>query len=305
MRKTRIATTALAIALGWPVAGSAASGAQVTVLTGQISGDYGTGSDTDRQSATVRLTFGDETRLRLDFDVLRVSGAAGLATTPLGPVATRGRQGPQGPGGSGGSGAGGSGQGPADGGGEPAPVTDPVPAPSTDAEWATGPGDLRLTASRRLVGGGAKLFRLDAEIGAKVPTADETDRLGTGEWDYRLGVAAQYRFWSATAFAGLGWNALGDPEWVELEDVLDVYAGLESEPIAEKVIVSGWLEANEEVIAGTGTRSALGFGVRSTGKLRWRVQLSAGLGGSAEDFSASFGVSFGVSTPDIGSRRVG
>ena len=299
MRKMTISAAVLTTLIGLPAPSWAEPIGQVTVLTGQVSGDYGTGSETDRQSATVRLTFGDQTRLRLDFDMLRVSSELGLAPTPLGPIPTHGR-GPQGSGG-----PGSSGQGPTSGPGGPTPLPEPTtPAPTAD-EWTTGPGDLRMTLSRRLVGGGAKLFRLDAEIGAKIPTADETDRLGTGEWDYRLGVAAQYRFWSVTAFGGLGWNALGDPEWVELEDALDLYAGLESEPLAERVIVSGWLEANEEVALGTGSRSALGFGVRSTGKIRWRAQLTTGLGGSAEDFSALIGVSFGLSTPDIGSRRVG
>jgi hypothetical protein len=162
-----------------------------------------------------------------------------------------------------------------------------------------------MTLSRQLAGGGAKLFRLDAELGAKLPTAEEQERLGTGEWDYRLGVAGQYRFWSMTAFGGLGWNSLGDPEWIELADVFDVYLGLESEPIAERVVVSGWLEGNEEVVAGTGSGSALGLGIRGTGKTAWRVQVSAGLSGSAEEFSILVGTSFGVSAPTIGSRRVG
>lgn len=301
MQKVSIASAALVVALGWPVTGLAAASGQITVLTSQASGDYGTDSDTDRQSATVRLAYGDKTRFRLDIGMVRLNSTVGVAQTPFGLVPTQSRQGPQGSTGeSGGPGPSGS----SPGATEPLPPPDEsTPTPVTD--WVTGPGDLRLTLSRRLVGGGAKLFRLDAEIGAKLPTADEQDRLGTGEWDYRLGAASQYRFWSVTAFGGLGWNSLGDPDWAELQDVLDVYAGLESQPLAEKIIVSGWLEANEEVVAGTGSRSALGLAVRSTGKIRWRAQVSAGLGGSAEDFSAQLGVSFGVSTPTIGSRKVG
>ncbi len=295
-----IASAALVIMWGWPPAGSATPVGQITVLAGQASGDYGTDSDTERQSATVRLVYGDKTRLRLDLGMVRANSDVGVTQTPFGLVPTQTRKGPQGS-----TGAGGNGQGSSPGATAPTLPAGPSSPPSAVTDWATGPGDLRLTLSQRLLGDGASLFRLDAEIGAKLPTADEQDGLGTGEWDYRLGAAAQYRFWSVTAFGGLGWNALGDPDWVELRDVLDVYAGVESQPLAERIIVSGWLEGNEEVVAGTGSRSALGLGIRSTGKVRWRAQFSAGLGGSAEDFSALLGVSFGVSTPTIGSRKVG
>lgn len=297
MQRTAIATVILILVL----TGSAPllAGGEITVLAGQTSGDYGSGSDSDRQSATVRLSWGNDTRLRLDLDFLRVSSELGVTSTPFAVVATHPGQGPQGSGGQGGHG-----QGHPQGTGEPVPAPDPT-LPPPGSEWTSGPGDLRLTLSRRLAGGGLELFRLDAELGAKLPTADEEKRLGTGELDTRLGITAQRRFWSLTAFGGLGWNSLGDPEWVELNDVVDVFVGIESEPLAQKVIVSGWLEANEEVVAGRGSRSALGLGIRSTGKTGWRAQLSAGLSGSAEDFSVLIGTSFGVSTPAIGSRKVG
>ena len=297
MHRVLVGTAILFVALGGSAA--AAAGPQITVLAGQASGDYDSGSDTERQSATVRLAWGDDTRLRLDLDFLRVNSELGVTSTPFAVVPTHRGQGPQGPGGQGGQGQGSS------SGTEPAPVPDPTLPTTTATEWASGPGDLRLTLSRRLIGGGAKLFRLDAEVGAKLPTADDEKRLGTGELDGRLGLAAQRRFWSLTAFSGLGWNSLGDPEWIELQDVLDVYLGLESEPLAAGVVISGWLEANEEVVAGTGSRSALGLGIRSTGKIGWRAQLSAGLSDSAEDFSLLVGASFGVSNPAIGSRKVG
>lgn len=299
MQIARITSAAILIVLGWSLPESAAAGGQITVLAGGTSGDYGTGSETDHQSATVRFTYGDKTQFRLDLGMVRANGAIGLSQTSFGAIPTQARQGPQGS-----TGKGGTGQGSP---GAPEPPLPPdaslPPPPVTD--WVTGPGDMRLTLSRQMVGGDAGLFRLDVEAGAKLPTADEQDRLGTGEWDYRLGVAAEYRFWSVTGFGGLGWNSLGDPAWVELNDVLDAYVGLESQPLAEKVIISGWLESNGEVVSGTGSRSALGIGIRGTGKLRWQAQISAGLGGSAEDLAALLGVSVGVSTPTIGSRKAG
>jgi hypothetical protein len=278
-----------------------AAGGELTILGGQASGDYGTETDNTRQSAAVRFTLGNETQLRIDFEFLRIDRALGVTQTSFGTIPTLHHQS------SGMSGNPDSGQGPTGGTtGGTLPIDDPSPVTTTPEEdWATGIGDLRLSVSRLLMGGGAKLFRLDVQVGTKVPTADEQELLGTGEWDYRLGLAAQYRFWAMTGFGGLGWNVLGDPAWAELQDVADAYVGLESPPIGGKIIVSGWLEGNEEVIAGSGSRTALALSLRSTKNVRWQAQIRAGLGGSSEDLSALFGVSIGLSTPTVGSRRAG
>ena len=167
---------------------------------------------------------------------------------------------------------------------------------------ASGVGDVFLAFSGRLLGGGAKVFRMDAGIEAKAPTADSEEGLGTGEWDAHVGLTSEYRFWSATAFGGIGWNILGDPEWVELEDVPDAYGGIESEPLAGRWIVSGWLAGNPEVVEGVGSRGILGFGIRTTGSWRFRLQASAGLTDGSEDFTVLLAVSHGVMTPTVGTR---
>jgi hypothetical protein len=137
---------------------------------------------------------------------------------------------------------------------------------------------------------------------AKPPTADADEGLGTGEWDARIGLTSEYRFWSATGFAGLGWNYLGDPAWVELNDVVDAYAGVESEPLGGRMILSGWLAGNPEVVPGVGSRAIVGFGLRTTGEWRFRFQTTAGLTDGSEDFSVLFAVSRGVLTPTVGTR---
>src|SRR5262245_25228730 len=69
-------------------------------------------------------------------------------------------------------------------------------------EWQTGLGDVRIEIMGELAGGGARLFRLAAELDAKAPTADADRRLGTGRWDARIGLLGERRFWSATLFGG-------------------------------------------------------------------------------------------------------
>jgi len=282
---------------------------ELFILAGLAQGAYGTETDSDVQATRLSFITGDTLQLRADLGVLRVRQDS-LLLSPVGPIPPKPR-GPKGPTSQlssqmapqaqGDSGQG-SGQGNGSGSG-PTPPDEPFEAPIVEeAEWQTGLGDLRLAASHRLLGGGAKVFRLDLGAQVKAPTADPDKGLGTGEWDGYLGITSEYRFWTATGFGGFGWNYLGDPEWVELNDVVEGYLGLESEPLAGRWIVSGWFEGNPEVIEGLGSRAALGFGLRTAGKLRWRLLATVGLTDAAQDFSVLFGTSFGVATPTVGTR---
>ncbi len=167
----------------------------------------------------------------------------------------------------------------------------------------TGIGDVRLAVSRRVLGGGVELFRFDASMEVKIPTADEDDNLGTGEWDYRFGLASEYRFWSASAFGGIGWSRLGDTDLVELDDVLDLYVGLDSEPFAgDRLIATGWLEGWQPAVDTAGHRAVVGVGIRTTGRLRWRLQVRTGLTDSSEDLAVVAGMSFGIAPSGPGVR---
>lgn len=293
---SRAALAAL-LTLVCAVPSRAAERIEITALGAQTTGDYGSGVATDRQAFVMRLTAGDRTWVRTDLEWSRVQASSDILQTAVGPLPAPGAGERRGMGGASGSGMG-------EGSGEGGGVIDPGdPLVSSPAgEWLEGPGDVRLTVGRRLLGGGAKLFRLDLQATVKLPTADEEDNLGTGEADWRIGASAEYRLWSASLFAGLGWNQLGDPEWAVLDDVLDAYAGVESEPLSDRWLISGWLEGRQEVIAGTGDRTALGVGFRTVGRLRWQGQATVGLGGSSEDWSATFGVAFGFESPTVGRR---
>jgi hypothetical protein len=233
-----------------------------SVRAGAASGDWGGEVATDRQYTSLRYSWGDGVRLRAELDYVRVEAAGTLvAQTLFGPVSTGpGPKGPRGPG----DGEGGSGPaGPP--GGSTAFLTsadDAEEPQELETSRHSGLGDLRLSAARTLAGGGHELFRVDAEVRVKVPTADEEDYLGTGEWDVRLGAAGEYQLWTGTLFGGLGWNRLGDPAWAELADVLDAHAGFETDPLGGGVVLAGWIEANQEVLAGAGDRTAIGISAR-------------------------------------------
>jgi len=292
MARTLGATILLALTcfMAPPTAAGLGRG-ELTLFGAAGTGDYGTGIDTNAQSFTVRYVTGDDFQLRVDLSMVRFETSALIGVTSLGPTST-GEHHWQGPherdsAASTSSGA----------GAQPPQAT--VVAPVE----ASGLGDAYLEASKRLVGGGVRLFRFDANLGVKLPTADEGQNLGTGEWDYRIGFAGEYRFWSATAYGGLGWNKLGDPPWVDFNDVLDVFVGVDSDPVAnERLILSGWLEGWQEAVESTGHRAALGFGLQTTGRVRFRFQVRAGLTVASPDVGVLFGVSFGISPPGPGIR---
>jgi hypothetical protein len=266
-------------AAGRTVAGT---GHQLSVLGSYRNGDYGTGVDSATQVLELRYVAGDELQFRIDVPVVRAETSAGFIRFAGGVSPDRrGRHA-----------AGGGGSGP--GGG---PMVLPVGTAQTveETDWSTGIGDVEIAVGKRLYGGGVKLLRLDGSLAVKAPTADEDSYLGTGEWDGRLGLAAEYRYWSATAFGGLGWTAYGEPDGYELENGADAYAGVETDPLlGDRVLLSGWVEGREEVVAGAGERIALGLGVRTTGRRAWRFTLRAGLSSAAEDYSVTAGYSWGV-----------
>ena len=288
MKINRTAVCSLVILAGALGANSAmAAIGEIFLSAGYASGSYGTG--TDSEVATTRAIFntGDRFQFKVDAGWIRVESPYGILPGRTGPVPMRRRHGSGNPG---------------NHGNQPdSPEIEP-PLPEPEEISASGVGDVFLGFSGRMLGGGAKVFRLDGGIEAKIPTADADEGLGTGEWDARLGVTGEYRFWSATGFAGLGWNYLGDPEWVELNDVVDAYAGLESEPLAGRWILSGWLAGNPEVVSDVGSRDILGVGLRTTGNWRFRLQATAGFTDGSEDFTVLFAVSHGVLTPTVGTR---
>lgn len=291
---------------------AAALGAGELTLQGAFtSGSYGTDSDTDAKAMVLRYVTGNKYQFLVQVPYLDLDAASPVTPGPIGPIPRR-RRAASGSGGSMGqagdgqgsgsqssSGQASDGQGPGDGGPGDEP---PVELPPPGLERVNGLGDITLGLSARVLGGGAKIYWLSADAGVKLPTGDADKNLGTGETDFRVGASGEYRFWTVTGFGGAGWTFYGDPEWGPLADGLDAWAGLESLPLADRFVVSGWLSANQEVVAGAGSRATASVGFRTVGRWRWRASFTAGLTEAAEDFRAQVGVSFGVEVPTAGRR---
>lgn len=276
-----------------------ADGGEVSVLAAMEEGDYGADSNSRIDSVTARYAGGDRFHLRLELpwlrlvtreDLILVGGGSGGGGAVSGKIARHGQDD------RGNGQAEDPGQNPGAGQSlvlQPAEARLPA-EPEVRRRTASGIGDLRAGFGYRLSGGGSQLHRIDLGLEAKVPTADETDGLGTGEWDLRLGASGQYRLWSASLFAGGGWTTYGDPPGLRLEDGLDLYAGVESQPFAGLLVASIWLSTAQELVAGAGARSTLGLELSGAGRIGWLVRLTAGLGGPGSDHSVGFGLTLGV-----------
>lgn len=177
----------------------------------------------------------------------------------------------------------------------PGRIIGELPAePLTTERQTSGIGDIVLGLDSTWFGGGAETFTLLSILEVKAPVADRDDRLGTGEWDFRIGGLAERRFWSYSLIGELGYNVLGDMPELPLQDVWDVSLGIESSPWRAGLIGGLWLDASQEIVAGLGAPATLTASIAQRASFPWRLEVSAGLTEASEDFGVSFHL--GVST---------
>jgi len=233
-------------------------------VTEWVTGDFGSGQSGDLAAVAAGFSVERAVRFSVEVPVVRAREAPALVRTRVGTAPTRREAAAQ-------------------------------PAP----RWEEGLGDVRLALAVPLAGRGAQLFRLDAEVEAKAPTADEDLLLGTGEWDYKVALLGEYELWSAVLFGGVGHDWLGDPRPArgrplppEFEDVFEAFFGVESETFSPRWRWAVWLEGHEEVVAGAGERLALGLGLRSVGDTGFRLSATVGLSDAAEDVGILLGLDF-------------
>lgn len=182
----------------------AADGVTFGVGVDYSSGDYGTGTTTEILSVpfTARYASGNWT-YKASLPWVRVSGdpnvlpGVGLVvnTNPHG----RGR------------------------GSVAVPGTTPGET-APESGTASGIGDLNLSATYSFDTGGP--FGIDLTGKAKIATADEDKGLGTGANDYGLAVDVYRAFGSTTLFGGVGYTALGDSDYVDVDGIANASIGV-------------------------------------------------------------------------------
>jgi len=117
--------------------------------------------------------------------------------------------------GSGGSGSGGSGSGSGSGGSDSGSFGSDAATKRT----TSGLGDIVASATYSVFREGTSTLGLDVGARVKFGTADEAERLGTGENDFSLQADLYKPFGATSLFATIGYRWYGDPPGIELRDV--------------------------------------------------------------------------------------
>jgi len=155
----------------------------------------------------------------------------------------------------------------------------------------SGLGDLVLSATYAALYDHARAAGVDLTGKLKLPTADESDGLGTGELDAVLAVDLYRTFDRTTGFGGISYHILGDSPSLPLENAWGLNFGA-SYKVNERDSAGAMFDARQRVIAGGAPqRELLGFFARQFDRV-WKGQAYAliGLADGSPDWG--FGLSF-------------
>lgn len=135
-----------------------------------------------------------------------------------------------------------------------------------------GIGDVTLGLTYKAFDRSETAFDVTGKI--KVPTADETRGLGTGEYDYSLQGDLYRSIGRANAFGTVGYRWYGDPAGIELEDVFFGAIGV-TYPVAAAVRIGVAYDYRQPTYAGGASLDEISltgsFGLSSSARLRGYV----------------------------------
>ncbi len=239
----------------------------------------------------------DRWRFDLVVPAITIDGPGTL--TGLGPGVRTwvgpGREGSQGESGQGsqqGTGPTGSGGGTGSGsgsGGQPLPASAPDAGDTVDlvdVGSRSGIGDVRL-AFRRWLGANRSWGRMSVLGGVKLPTADETKGLGTGQTDGWLGLGWYRQGWTVDLSAFVEWVELGQTDAYELTS--GPAGGFYADWPLRAVGIEAGLEAAASPVPGSETRAWAVAAVRggAGNKLVWRLETFYGLNETSTDLGVT------------------
>lgn len=114
-------------------------------------------------------------------------------------------------------------------------MPNPGPDVAVESVSSSGLGDTLVSAIYRFDPIGKSALFVDLRVDVKLPTADDTKALGTGEVDYTVQLDLSRRVVDSTLFASFGYTARGDSEvFTDLENSAFAQLGF-SYPISESV----------------------------------------------------------------------
>src|SRR5512143_1881617 len=154
----------------------------------------------------------------------------------------------------------------------------------------SGIGDIILRGSRVLMPEGKSGFSLDGTLAIKIPTADETKGLGTGEADYGAFLGAHQRVDKFKLSLSFGYIKVGDPPSINFNDIYLYGIGI-SRIFGTTELFSSF-EGRRAIIPGAKNPQEINVGLFHVLNRDWAVKggTFAGLNKGGPDFGLNFGL---------------
>ncbi len=160
-------------------------------------------------------------------------------------------------------------------------------------ESRSGPGDLLVRGEYFVVAGNLRSRPWLSVLGrVKIPTADENDGLGTGEFDWTVGVSYTQPLGRRLAgFLDISRKKVGDPPAQDFQDTTAVAAGA-SVRFTDRVSSYLFYDREDSILRELEDGESLNLGLSVRPGQDWRFQASIfiGLSDSREDFGAMVGM---------------
>lgn len=168
-----------------------------------------------------------------------------------------------------------------------------------NAATESGPGDVIVQGEHFFVEGAERRPWISGIFRLKVPTADETQGLGTGEFDYGPGAAiVQPAGRRLSLIAAANYVVRGDPPGTDFRNTRWISVGAQARP-SEGSSVNIFLENRQSVLRGRDDilDLSLGYDRRLSPTVTFRSALFLGLSSTAEDWGFSAGLSARLGHP--------
>jgi len=174
------------------------------------------------------------------------------------------------------------------------PGVGPVRGGTASSRTESGLGDIVLGATYAAYYDAASTFGVDLAGKVKLPTADESKGLGTGEPDFVFLVDFYRSFDRVTGFAGIGYHILGDAPGLPLNNVWSASLGA-SYRLDQRDSAGLSLDGRERAAPGSARQRELtGFFTRKLDRF-WKAQLYALIG--LADGSPDWGFGLSAARP--------
>ena len=159
-----------------------------------------------------------------------------------------------------------------------------------------GLGDIYLYGSYNLLDEFTSSFDLNLNPFVKIPTANETKGLGTGEFDYGISATAKKTFDTFVTFADLGYIIIGKPESINYKNPLSYGLGFGKFFNDGNYSLLLYYQAYTTILEGYDSPEllSLGFNYKLNPVLTLSFIGSAGLSKVTSDYSFSSGLKWNL-----------